>query len=182
MSVITAQSETFLRKYLNNASPTGFEAPGQQLWLEYVKPYIHEWSIDNYGTVYGVINPGKDFRVVIEGHADEISWFVNYISDDGFINVIRNGGSDHLIAPSKRVNIHTPKGIVKGVDNPSWLAELIQDKTYAEGSKRFRERQPNVYRKLAREKSIEVSEVIKAFLTDIAKPMDGVFTAAFKVA
>lgn len=74
------------------------------------------------------------------------------------------------------------KGIVKGVDNPSWLAELIQDKIYAEGSKRFRERQPNVYRKLAREKSIEVSEVIKVFLTDIAKPMDSVFTAAFKVA
>lgn len=115
MSVITAQSEEFLQKYLNNASPTGFEAPGQQLWLEYIKPYIHDWSIDNYGTVYGVINPGKDFRVVIEGHADEISWFVNYISDDGFINVVRNGGSDHLIAPSKRVNIHTPKGIVKGV-------------------------------------------------------------------
>jgi putative aminopeptidase FrvX len=40
---------------------------------------------------------------------------VHYISKEGFINVIRNGGSDHLIAPSKRVNIHTKKGIVKGV-------------------------------------------------------------------
>jgi hypothetical protein len=29
------------------------------------------------------------------------------------IYVIRNGGSDHQIAPSKRVNIHTKKGIVK---------------------------------------------------------------------
>jgi putative aminopeptidase FrvX len=29
--------------------------------------------------------------------------------------VIRNGGSDHQIAPSKLVNIHTKKGIVKGV-------------------------------------------------------------------
>jgi putative aminopeptidase FrvX len=44
---------------------------------------------------------------VIEGHADEISWYVNYITDDGLIYVIRNGGSDHQIAPSKRVNIHT---------------------------------------------------------------------------
>ena len=115
MSIITPKSEAFLQKYLNNASPTGFEAPGQQLWLEYIKPYIDEWHLDNYGTAYGVINPGKDFRVVIEGHADEISWFVHYISDDGFINVIRNGGSDHVIAPSKRVNIHTKNGIVKGV-------------------------------------------------------------------
>jgi putative aminopeptidase FrvX len=115
MSIITPTSEAFLQKYLNNASPTGFEATGQQLWLEYIKPYIDEWHLDIYGTAYGIINPGMDYRVVIEGHADEISWFVHYISDDGFINVIRNGGSDHLIAPSKRVNIHTSKGIVKGV-------------------------------------------------------------------
>jgi len=116
MPIINAQSEAFLQKYLDNASPTGFESSGQQLWLEYIKPYIDEWQVDQYGTAYGVINPGKEYKVVIEGHADEISWFVHYISDDGFIHVIRNGGSDHLIAPSKRVNIHTRKnGIVRGV-------------------------------------------------------------------
>ncbi len=115
MSIITSKSEDFLKRYLDNASPTGFEAAGQQIWLEYLKPYIHDWYVDNYGTTYGVINPDKPFKVVIEGHADEISWFVHYISDNGFINVVRNGGSDHLIAPSKRVNIHTEKGIVKGV-------------------------------------------------------------------
>ncbi len=115
MSIITPQSETFLRKYLNNASPTGFESPGQKLWLEYLKPFIDKWELDHYGTVYGIINPGKEYKLVIEGHADEISWFVHYISDDGFINVIRNGGSDHLIAPSKRVNIHTKKGVIRGV-------------------------------------------------------------------
>ena len=115
MSIINEKSEQFLEKYLNNASPTGFEAAGQKLWLAYLEPYIDAWEIDNYGTAYGIINPGQDFKVVIEGHADEISWFVNYITDDGFLYVIRNGGSDHVIAPSKRVNIHTKKGIIKGV-------------------------------------------------------------------
>lgn len=115
MRIINSQSEAFLRNYINNASPTGFEEKGQRLWLEYIKPYIDEWHLDNYGTAYGIINPGSDYKVVIEGHADEISWFVNYITEEGFIHVIRNGGSDHQIAPSKRVNIHTPKGIVKGV-------------------------------------------------------------------
>ena len=115
MSIINKKSEAFLHQYLNNASPTGFEAPGQKLWLDYLKPYIDEWSLDNYGTAYGIINPGKEFKVVIEGHADEISWFVHYISEDGFLSVIRNGGSDPMIAPSKRVNIHTKKGIVRGV-------------------------------------------------------------------
>lgn len=116
MSILNKEAEAFLERYLNNASPTGFESAGQRIWLDYITPYIDEWRSDNYGTVYGIINPEADFKVVIEAHADEISWFVNYISDDGYLQVIRNGGSDHMIAPSKRVNIHTRKnGIVKGI-------------------------------------------------------------------
>jgi endoglucanase len=108
-------SMTFLEKYLNNASPTGYESEGQKIWMEYITPYVDEFITDIYGTAVGVINPEADYKVVIEGHADEISWYVNYITDDGLIYVIRNGGSDHQIAASKRVNIHTKKGIVKGV-------------------------------------------------------------------
>jgi len=113
--IITSKSEKFLQQYLNNPSPTGFESDGQRMWLEYIKPYIDEYFTDNYGSVVGVINPGADYKVVIEAHADEISWFVHYITKDGFIYLRRNGGSDHMIAPSKRVNIHTEKGIVKAV-------------------------------------------------------------------
>ncbi|QCK14061.1 M42 family metallopeptidase [Mangrovivirga cuniculi] len=109
------KSFNFLNDYLNNPSPTGFETPGQQLWLDYLKPYIDDYITDVYGSAVGVINPGKDYKVVIEAHADEISWFVHYINDDGYIYVRRNGGSDHQIAPSKKVNIHTDNGIVKGV-------------------------------------------------------------------
>jgi putative aminopeptidase FrvX len=115
MGFYTKKSEEFLHNYLNNTSPTGFEWEGQKLWLKYLKPYIDDWNLDNYGTAYAIINPGKKFKVVIEGHADEISWFVNHISEKGFISVIRNGGSDHLIAPSMRVNLHGEKGNVKGV-------------------------------------------------------------------
>jgi putative aminopeptidase FrvX len=107
--------ETFLEKYLNNASPTGFEASGQKIWLEYLKPYIDDYYVDAYGSVVGIINPKADYKVVIEAHSDEISWFVNYITDNGYIYVRRNGGSDPLIAPSMRVNIHGDKGIVKGI-------------------------------------------------------------------
>lgn len=113
--VFTKESTDFLYKYINNSSPTGFEASGQQIWLDYLKPYIDDYIVDNYGSVAGIINPGQDYKVVIEAHADEISWFVNYITNDGFIYVCRNGGSDHQIAPSKRVNIYTEKGIVKGI-------------------------------------------------------------------
>jgi putative aminopeptidase FrvX len=114
-TVLTDKSMKFLEAYLNNASPTGFEWPGQQLWLDYLKPYIDEYFVDTYGTAVGVINPEAKYKVVIEAHADEISWFVHYITDDGMIYVKRNGGSDHQIAPSKRVLIHTDKGRVTAV-------------------------------------------------------------------
>jgi len=114
-SILNKKSIDFLEKYLNNAAPTGYEWDGQKIWMNYLKPYVDEFITDTYGTAVGVINPEAKYKVVIEGHADEISWYVNYISDDGLIYVIRNGGSDHQIAPSKIVNIHTKKGIVKGV-------------------------------------------------------------------
>ena len=114
-NIITGKSEKFLIEYLNNPSPTGFESGGQKLWLNYVKPYVDTHIVDTYGTVVGVINPDSKYKVVIEAHADEISWFVHYITKDGFIYLRRNGGSDHQIAPSKRVNIHTRNGMVKAV-------------------------------------------------------------------
>ena len=109
------ESFEFLQIYLNNPSPTGFEKEGQKLWLEYLKPYIDEYFVDTYGTVVGVVNPEAKFKVVIEAHADEISYFVNYITKEGYVYLRKNGGSDPLVAPSKRVNIFGEKGIVKAV-------------------------------------------------------------------
>lgn len=115
MQILNDASIEFLEQYLNNASPTGYESGGQKIWMDYLRPFVDTFITDTYGTAVGVINPDAPYKVVIEGHSDEISWYVNYISDDGLIYVIRNGGSDHQIAPSKWVNIHTKKGIVKGV-------------------------------------------------------------------
>ena len=125
MKILNAKSLKFLEEYLNNAAPTGYESNGQRIWMKYLKPYVDEFITDNYGTAVGVINPEKKFKVVIEGHSDEISWYVNYITDNGLIYVIRNGGSDHQIAPSKWVNIHTKKGVVKGVFG--WPAIHVRD-------------------------------------------------------
>ena len=121
-TIISSSALQFLHQYINAPSPTGFECrlphkekTGQQFWVEYMKPFVDDHYIDTYGTAVGIINPKADYKIVIEAHADEISWYVHYITKDGFIYLRRNGGSDHQIAPSKRVNIHTEKGIVKAV-------------------------------------------------------------------
>lgn len=114
-SILGPASLEFMERYLNNPSPTGFESGGQRMWLDYIVPWTDSYFTDPYGTAVGVINPDSPYKVVIEAHADEISWFVHYITSDGFIYLRRNGGSDHMVAPSKRVNIHTDKGIVKAI-------------------------------------------------------------------
>lgn len=114
-SVLNKESMKFMERYINNSSPTGYESEGQKLWMDYLKPYVDNFITDSYGTAVGVINPEAEFKVVIEAHSDEIAWRVNYITSDGLIYVIRNGGSDHQIAPSKRVKIHTKNGTVDGI-------------------------------------------------------------------
>ena len=114
-SLFEGAAKAFLYRYLNHNAPVGYETGGQQVWIDYLRPYVDEVHLDDYGTAYGVINPGQETRVVIEAHADEISWMVHYISDDGFLHVVRNGGSDPQIAPSKRVRLFGDKGVVTGI-------------------------------------------------------------------
>ncbi len=118
-------SKDFLHSYLNASSPSGGENEGQQVWLDHIKRYTEEQITDVYGTAVGVINPEAEYKVVLEAHADEISWMVSYITDSGYVYVIRNGGSDHQIAPSMRVDLHTDNGRVRGVFG--WPAIHVRD-------------------------------------------------------
>lgn len=114
-SILSDASLNFFKSYINTPSPVGFEYTGQRLWLDYIKPYVDTTFTDPYGTAVGVINPDHAFKVVIEAHVDEISWFVNYITNEGLMYLKRNGGVDHQIAPGQRVFIHGKKGPVKAV-------------------------------------------------------------------
>jgi putative aminopeptidase FrvX len=114
-SILSESALDFFRSYINMPSPVGFEYTGQKLWIDYIRPFTDEIFTDPYGTAVGVVNAGHPFKVVIEAHVDEISWFVNYITNEGLIYLKRNGGVDHQIAPGQRVWIHGKKGAVKAV-------------------------------------------------------------------
>jgi putative aminopeptidase FrvX len=119
-------SKEFLKSYINAYSPVAQEWEGQKIWADYLKPFVDEMHSDNYGTVYGIIKSKvqdeieakglERYKVVIEAHADEISWIITHIDADGLVYVTKHGGSDAAIAPSKSVLIHTRKnGRVRGV-------------------------------------------------------------------
>jgi putative aminopeptidase FrvX len=109
------ESLDFLRTLLNTPSPSGHEARGQRVWLDYVRAYADETSSDAYGNCVAVLNKGGSPRLMLAGHADEIAMVVNHIDKEGFVYVRRIGGVDPAITKAQRVVIHSGNGPVKGV-------------------------------------------------------------------
>jgi len=105
----------FLETLVNTPSPSGNEARGQRVWLDYVAPFADETFTDAYGNAVAVINKGGSPRLMIAAHADEIAMTVNFIDEHGFIYVRKVGGVDAAITKAQRVVIHSQAGPVKGV-------------------------------------------------------------------
>lgn len=107
-------NKIFLYDYINAYSPVGQESEGQNIWIDYIRPFADEIKVDAYGTAVATkltqINNHSAHNVVIEAHCDEIAWIITHIESDGMIRVKRHGGSDNMIAPSKTVMIHTHTG------------------------------------------------------------------------
>jgi putative aminopeptidase FrvX len=109
------ESVRFLETLVNTPSPTGHEARGQRVWLDYVKTYADETFSDAYGNTVAVLNKGGSPRLMLAAHADEIAMTVNYIDAQGFVYVRKAGGIDPAITKAQRVVIHARGGPVKGV-------------------------------------------------------------------
>jgi putative aminopeptidase FrvX len=110
-----SQSLDFLKSLLNTPSPAGHETRGQRVWLNYVKAFAEETFSDAYGNAVAVLNKGGSPRLMLAGHADEISMTVNYVNNEGFVYVRKVGGIDPAIIRGQRVDIHTRNGAVRGV-------------------------------------------------------------------
>ncbi len=108
----------FLFDLLRTPSPSGFEMAGQRAWAKYVGQHADRVETDAYGTTWATrdaAQPDAAPTVMLEAHADEIGFMVNFVSDEGFIHVTRIGGSDRAIARGKRVRVLGAKGSVNGV-------------------------------------------------------------------
>lgn len=105
----------FLRTLVNTPSPTGHEARGQRVWLDYVSAYAEDTWSDAYGNCVAALNKGGSPRLMLAAHADEICMTVCHIDKDGFLWVRRMGGVDPMISKAQRVVVHSRQGPVKGV-------------------------------------------------------------------
>jgi len=101
---------------LSTPSVTGFEAPGQRVWKDYVATHADAVESDAYGTAWATLNGRSERpRLMLEAHVDEIGFMVQHITDQGFLHIVAAGGSDKAIARARRVHVFGDEGPVTGV-------------------------------------------------------------------
>ena len=106
----------FLDDLLSQATPSGFETPGQRAWIDYVAAFAHETRVDDYGNAVAVYEGNDDTpEVAVAGHADEIGLMIRDVTDDGFLALSRIGGSDKTVTRGQHVTVHTADGPLEGV-------------------------------------------------------------------
>ena len=109
------ESKEFLENLLVTPSPSGDEIAIQKLWIDYVKDFADEIRTDVSGNAIGILNPSADFKVMLTGHPDEISFMVTYIDDKGFLYVTKAGGINPKLALGMRVRVLGKNGLINGV-------------------------------------------------------------------
>jgi len=105
----------FLEKLVDAPSPSGFEAPAQRVYREYVGKYADKVETDVLGSVIATKNSAGKTGVMLAGHIDEIGMIIHYIDDKGFLFFSEIGGVDPSVLPGARVEIHTSKGPIRGL-------------------------------------------------------------------
>jgi putative aminopeptidase FrvX len=113
---MNSKAKEFLFRLLNTPSPAGFESEGQRIWMDYVGPFADSLENDAYGNAWAtVVGNGSSARIMLEAHADEIGFMIQNITEEGYLYVVRIGGTDRAIARSKRLTILGDKGRVPAV-------------------------------------------------------------------
>lgn len=110
------ERRAFLDDLLSTPSPSGFEARGQRVWVDYVSAFADDVRTDAYGNAVAVYNEDGDGpSVAFAGHADEVGLMVSHIDDEGFLHLARIGGVDETVSQGQHVEVHTADGPVNGV-------------------------------------------------------------------
>ncbi|MBV8587866.1 MAG: M20/M25/M40 family metallo-hydrolase [Verrucomicrobia bacterium] len=113
------------------SSPSGFEAQGQAAWAQFIKPWADEIANDAYGNTWATLRgSSSESKILLAAHCDEIGFMIQNITDDGFIYLIRIGGSDRTIARGKRLRFLGDRGPVIGVigNTAAHLREKDEDR------------------------------------------------------
>ena len=112
---MNSESKKFLKDFLSQCGPSGFEEASQNVWVKRTKEYAQSMKRDVHGNAIAILNPKAEYKVMLAGHCDEIGFIISHITSDGFLCVVPVGGIDSGVLPGSQVKVQTEKGFVDGV-------------------------------------------------------------------
>lgn len=108
--------ENILKDLLMTPSPSGSEQPIIKKMAMFLKDYIDELTIDNYGNLVALkYGANSNKKLMLAAHADEVGMMVTHIDNNGFLSFQEIGGIDTNLLPGQRVEIHNHQGVVTGI-------------------------------------------------------------------
>jgi tetrahedral aminopeptidase len=113
--MMEATALRFFKELLATPSPSGYEAPIQNLVRGYLAEIADEIRTDLHGNVIGVKNGGASLRLMLAGHCDQIGFCVQYIDAEGYLYVQPIGGWDPQVLIGQRLVVWSTGGPIGGV-------------------------------------------------------------------
>jgi len=107
-------NKDFLFKMLKTPSPGGCEIVLQKSIVEYMNDSVDEVRVDTAGNVYSLINTSSPYKVLLDGHIDEICLRVIDFTSDGYLKVARTGGVRACMYLGQKVRIFNGKDVIYG--------------------------------------------------------------------
>jgi endoglucanase len=104
-----------LEKLLQAPGPSGCEQAVQKLVSSTLQELTDRIEHDIHGNLIACVNKGKEPRVLLSVHADQIGFMAKFITPDGFVIPEAIGGIDEAALSGARVTIHSKSGPVSGV-------------------------------------------------------------------
>lgn len=96
-------------------SPSGREEMLMKYVHAHYKDVFDEFVVNEQGAMTAIYNKDGAFKILLAGHADEISLIVTGYNDDGSLSVAKNGGVRLHLYVGARVRLLLPTGVIKGV-------------------------------------------------------------------
>ncbi len=114
-------SMKLLRELSEAAGVSGREENIRQIIQRELKGRVDSISVDTMGNLIALKKgSARDRkRIMFAAHMDEIGFYVSFIDDLGFLRLQEVGGFDTRNLFARRVLVHTSKGTLRGVLNPT---------------------------------------------------------------
>ncbi len=99
-----------LQKLSETSGVSGYEGPVRALIRKEIEEYVDDLSVDAMGNLIAFKKgKGKEPRVMLAAHMDEVGFMVTRIEKNGFVRISTLGGIDRRVIPGKRVLVGKEK-------------------------------------------------------------------------